>query len=103
LFELRSAPCGGRDRRCGRSCLYDPAVVPEAPLHETEAGLVHAGGGWLANGRRLSRTHEIERTLLNIKGLVDARAIFEDERASLGELAEHSAELERQRLHLAPP
>jgi hypothetical protein len=53
------------------------------------------------NDRRLSRTHEIERTLLHIKGLVYVRAILENEGASPVEIAEHSAELERQRRHLA--
>ena len=51
--------------------------------------------------RRSSRAHEIEHTLLHIKGLVFARAILEDQGASALELAEHTAELERQRLHLA--
>jgi hypothetical protein len=50
---------------------------------------------------RRPRTHEIAQTLLHIKGLVYARAILEDEGASPVELAEHSAELERQRRRLA--
>jgi hypothetical protein len=50
---------------------------------------------------RLLRSREIEQTLLQIKGLVYARAILEDEGASAVELAEHTAELERQRRHLA--
>jgi hypothetical protein len=51
--------------------------------------------------RRRPRTHEIEQTLLHIKGLVYARAILEDEGASAVEVAAHSAELERQRRRLA--
>jgi hypothetical protein len=48
-----------------------------------------------------SRALEIEQTLLHLKGLVFARAILEDRAASALELAEHAAELERQRRHLA--
>jgi hypothetical protein len=47
------------------------------------------------------RAHEIEQTLLQIKGLVFARAILEGRGAAPAELAEHAAELERQRHHLA--
>jgi hypothetical protein len=48
-----------------------------------------------------SRAHEIEQTLLHIKGLVFARAILEGRGAAPVELAEHAAELEHQRRHLA--
>jgi hypothetical protein len=44
---------------------------------------------------------EIEQTLLQIKGLVFARAILEGRGASALELSEHTAEIERQRRHLA--
>jgi hypothetical protein len=47
------------------------------------------------------RERKIERTLLHIKGLVYACAILEDQGASAVELAEHTAELERQRRRLA--
>jgi hypothetical protein len=69
---------------------------------------VHAGGSRRAPLRapappagRSSRALEIEQTLLHLKGLVFARAILEDRGASALELAEHTAELERQRRHLA--
>jgi hypothetical protein len=61
----------------------------------------HAIPGSPPHRRRRPRPREIEQTLLHIKGLVYARAILEDERASPVEIAEHSAELERQRRHLA--
>jgi hypothetical protein len=44
---------------------------------------------------------EIEQTLLQLKGLVFARAILEDRGASALELSEHTAAIERQRRHLA--
>jgi hypothetical protein len=44
---------------------------------------------------------EIEQTLLQIKGLVFARAILEGRGASALELSEHTAEIEHQRRHLA--
>jgi hypothetical protein len=50
---------------------------------------------------RSSRARAIEQTLLHIKGLVFARAILEDQGASTLDLAAHTAELERQRRHLA--
>jgi hypothetical protein len=51
--------------------------------------------------RNGASAHEIEQTLLRIKRLVVGRAILEQRRASAVELAEHAAELERQRRRLA--
>jgi hypothetical protein len=50
---------------------------------------------------RSSHAREIEQTLLHIKALVFARAILEDQGASALELSEHTADIERQRRHLA--
>jgi hypothetical protein len=44
---------------------------------------------------------DIDRLLLHIKGLVLVRALLEAQGASRAEIAEHSAELERQRERLA--
>lgn len=49
----------------------------------------------------LPRPSEIDRHLLHIKGLVYVRALLEENGASRAEIAEHTAELERQREHLA--
>ena len=35
--------------------LYDPAVVPEAPLEQTEFGLTPGGGGWFVLNAREAR------------------------------------------------
>ena len=44
---------------------------------------------------------EIDGVLLHIKGLIFARALLEQRGASESELAEHAAELQRERGHLA--
>jgi len=44
---------------------------------------------------------EIDGVLLHIKGLIFARALLEQRGASESELAEHAAELQRERRHLA--
>ena len=44
---------------------------------------------------------EIDWVLLHIKGLIFARALLEQRGASESELAEHAAELERERRRLA--
>jgi hypothetical protein len=49
----------------------------------------------------LPRESEIDRLLLHIKGLVFVRALLEEQGASAVEIAEHSAELEREREQLA--
>jgi hypothetical protein len=49
----------------------------------------------------LPRPSEIDGLLLHIKGLVYVRALLEENGASQAEIAEHTAELERQREHLA--
>jgi hypothetical protein len=49
----------------------------------------------------LPQPNEIDRLLLHIKGLVYARALLEENGASQVEIAEHTAELERQREQLA--
>jgi uncharacterized cupin superfamily protein len=41
-----------RRRIAARPCLYDPAIVPEAPLKPTDAGLVPAGNGWFVLNAR---------------------------------------------------
>jgi uncharacterized cupin superfamily protein len=38
-----------------KSSLYDPAMVPEAPLRQTEHGLVVAGEGWFVLNAREAR------------------------------------------------
>jgi triphosphoribosyl-dephospho-CoA synthetase len=45
--------------------------------------------------------HEIEGVLLHIKGLIFARALLEQRGASESELAEHAAEIQRERRRLA--
>jgi triphosphoribosyl-dephospho-CoA synthetase len=45
--------------------------------------------------------HEIDGVLLHIKGLIFARALLEQRGASESELAEHAAELQRERGRLA--
>jgi len=37
------------------NALYDPTMVPEAPLEKTEAGLVPAGEGWFVLHAREAR------------------------------------------------
>jgi hypothetical protein len=49
----------------------------------------------------LPRPSEIDGLLLHIKGLVYVRALLEENGASQAEIAQHTAELERQREHLA--
>ena len=49
----------------------------------------------------LPRPSEIDRLLLQIKGLVYVRALLEENGASRAEIAHQTAELERQREHLA--
>jgi hypothetical protein len=49
----------------------------------------------------LPRESEIDRLLLHIKGLVFVRALLEEQGASAVEIAEHTAELERERERLA--
>ena len=44
---------------------------------------------------------EIDGVLLHIKGLIFASALLEQRGASESELAEHAAELQRERRHLA--
>ena len=51
--------------------------------------------------RRSTGEDDIDRLLLHIKGLVLVRALLEAQGASEAEIAEHSAELERQRQGLA--
>lgn len=45
--------------------------------------------------------YEIDGVLLHIKGLIFARALLEQRGASESELAEHAAELQRERRRLA--
>jgi hypothetical protein len=49
----------------------------------------------------LPREAEIDRVLLHIKGLVFVRALLEEQGASEAEIAEHTAELGRERERLA--
>src|SRR4051812_22519461 len=49
----------------------------------------------------LLQESELDRVLLHIKGLVYVRALLEDQGASPTEIAEHTAELERERERLA--
>jgi hypothetical protein len=51
--------------------------------------------------RRSTSPGDIDRVLLHIKGLVLVRALLEARGASQNEIAEHSAELERERERLA--
>ena len=51
--------------------------------------------------RRSTSEDDIDRLLLHIKGLVLVRALLEARGASQDEVAEHSAELERERERLA--
>jgi hypothetical protein len=51
--------------------------------------------------RRATSEGDIDRVLLHIKGLVLVRALLEAQGASQAEIAEHSAELERERERLA--
>ena len=51
--------------------------------------------------RRSTSAGDIDRILLHIKGLVLVRALLEARGASQDEVAEHSAELERERERLA--
>jgi hypothetical protein len=51
--------------------------------------------------RRRTMDQKIEGVVLQIKGLVFARVLLEQRGASEAELAEHSAELNRQRDRLA--
>ena len=51
--------------------------------------------------RRSTSEGDIDRVLLHIKGLVLVRALLEARGASQDEVAEHSAELERERERLA--
>jgi hypothetical protein len=51
--------------------------------------------------RHSTKEREIGRLLLHIKGLVFVRALLEANGASEAEIAEHSAELERERERLA--
>lgn len=50
---------------------------------------------------RRETDHEIDGVLLHIKGLIFARALLEQRGASEPELAEHAAELQRERRRLA--
>jgi triphosphoribosyl-dephospho-CoA synthetase len=50
---------------------------------------------------RPNTDHEIDGVLLHIKGLIFARALLEQRGASESELAEHAAELQRERRRLA--
>ena len=50
---------------------------------------------------RRRRVSEIDSVLLHIKGLVYVRALLEDHGASEAEIAQHTAELERERERLA--
>jgi hypothetical protein len=49
----------------------------------------------------LPRDSELDRLLLHIKGLVLVRALLEERGASDAEIAEHTAELERERERFA--
>jgi len=51
--------------------------------------------------RQSTSERDIDRILLHIKGLVFVRALLEAQGVSQAEIAEHSAELERQRERLA--
>jgi hypothetical protein len=75
-----------------------PSGARPGPIGRVEASATPAPA---PRAGRSSRAHEIEQTRLHIKGLVFARAILEDRAASALELADHTAELERQRRHLA--
>jgi hypothetical protein len=72
-----------------RSVRVRPAVR-EAVRHEIDGDPIES-----------SRRRLVDGLLLNIKGLVHVRAILEDRRASVKELAELTAEIERLRARLA--
>src|SRR5437867_2170694 len=65
--QRRSPPqppieASSRDARAARRALavYHPAVVPEAPLEQTESGLVAVGEGWFVLNARAARWHHHE-------------------------------------------
>jgi hypothetical protein len=69
-----------------------PQTSQQRPIQRSRATLPQ---------RRRAADREIAGLLLHIKGLVLVRALLEQRGASEGELAEHSAELNRRRDRLA--
>jgi hypothetical protein len=79
----------------------DAEMVYMNELLQTEHRPTKPRGRSTSQQRRRTRDQKIEGVLLQIKGLVFVRALLELRGASKVELAEHSAELNRQRDRLA--
>jgi hypothetical protein len=69
---------------------YDPTVVPEAPLEQTEAGLVPAGEGWFVlNARDGPWRHQEGRGELRSPPWRGRRAETDDVDEAYARLPEH--------------